>query len=138
MAQASGVCQTTLLGMLGPPDGAPNLGQGRRPALGVSCGGPLQPSRSGIGGADDGAIDDEIPTGIISGMKGRFTAIIEEAPEGGYWAICPEVPGANGQGETIIEAKKSLRDAIRLLFEDRVADARRGLPDEVIQTTVAV
>jgi predicted RNase H-like HicB family nuclease len=48
------------------------------------------------------------------------------------------VPGANGQGETIIEAKKSLRDAIRLLFEDRVADARRGLPDEVIQTTVAV
>jgi len=71
-------------------------------------------------------------------MKGRFTAIIEEAPEGGYWAICPEVPGANGQGGTIIEAKKSLRDAIRLLFEDRVADARRGLPDEVIQTTVAV
>ena len=31
-------------------------------------------------------------------MKGEFTAIIEEAPEGGFWAICPEVPGANGQG----------------------------------------
>ena len=29
-------------------------------------------------------------------MKGEFTAIIEPAPEGGYWAICPEVPGANG------------------------------------------
>jgi predicted RNase H-like HicB family nuclease len=71
-------------------------------------------------------------------MKGKFTAIIEAAPEGGYWAICPEVPGANGQGETIGEAKKSLRDAIRLLFEDRVADTRRGLPKEAIQTVVAV
>jgi predicted RNase H-like HicB family nuclease len=71
-------------------------------------------------------------------MKGKFAAIIEKAPGGGYWAICPEVPGANGQGETIAEAKKSLRDAIRLIFEDRVADARRGLPDEAIQCVVAV
>jgi hypothetical protein len=40
-------------------------------------------------------------------MKAEFTAIIEAAPEGGYWAICPEVPGANGQGETIEEAKNN-------------------------------
>ena len=32
-------------------------------------------------------------------MKGELTAIIEKAPEGGYLAIYPEVPGANGQGE---------------------------------------
>ena len=75
---------------------------------------------------------------MLSSMKGKFTAIIEEAPEGGYWAICPEVPGANGQGETVVEAKKSLREAIRLIFEDRVADARRGLPSDAIQTVVAV
>ena len=31
-------------------------------------------------------------------MKSEFTAIIESVPEGGYWAICPEVPGAKGQG----------------------------------------
>jgi predicted RNase H-like HicB family nuclease len=37
---------------------------------------------------------------------------IENAPEGGLWAICPEVPGANGQGETAEEAKNSLRQAI--------------------------
>ena len=43
-------------------------------------------------------------------MKGEFTAIIEEAPEGGFWAICPEVPGANGQGDSVEEAKnKSAR-----------------------------
>jgi predicted RNase H-like HicB family nuclease len=71
-------------------------------------------------------------------MKGEFTAIIEEAPEGGYWAICPEVPGANGQGNTLDEAKSSLRDAIKLIFEDRVEDVRRGLPEDAIQTVVAV
>ena len=65
-------------------------------------------------------------------------AIIEEAPGGGYWAICPEVPGANGQGETIAKAKNSLRHAIRLLFEDRVADAHCGLSEAAIQTTVTV
>ena len=75
---------------------------------------------------------------ILRPTKGEFTAIIEEAPEGGYWAICPEVPGANGQGETIEETKESLRDAIRLVLEDRVEDARRGLPGDAIQTVVAI
>lgn len=54
-------------------------------------------------------------------MKGEFTAIIEQADEGGYWAVCPEVPGANGQGETVEEAKESLTLAIRLVLEDRAA-----------------
>lgn len=71
-------------------------------------------------------------------MKGEFTAIIEAAPEGGFWAICPEVPGANGQGETIEEAKQSLKEAIQLIFMDRVEDAKRGLPDDAIQTVVAI
>lgn len=72
------------------------------------------------------------------GMKGEFTAIIEAAPDGGYWAICPEVPGANGQGDTVDEAKESLRAAIRLLFEDRIEDMTRGLPEDAIQTVVAL
>jgi predicted RNase H-like HicB family nuclease len=71
-------------------------------------------------------------------MKGEFTAVIEAAPEGGYWAICPEVPGANGQGETVEEAKASLRGAIRLILEDRLDDVRRGLPADAIQTVVDV
>ncbi len=83
-------------------------------------------------------VDGVRPLSILSSMKGKFSAIIEEAPEGGYWAICPEVPGANGQGETVAEAKASLRAAIRLIFEDRVEDARRGLPEDAIQTVVAV
>ena len=71
-------------------------------------------------------------------MKGEFTAIIESAPEGGYWAICPEVPGANGQGETVEEAKASLREAIQLISQDRLEDIKRGLPADAIQSVVAV
>jgi len=71
-------------------------------------------------------------------MKAGFTAIIEPAPEGGYWAICPEVPGANGQGETIKETKDNLRQAIELILEDRKADILRGLPEDAIQDTVMI
>ena len=71
-------------------------------------------------------------------MKAEFTAIIEVAPEGGYWAICPEVPGANGQGETIDEVKNSLRQAIQLILEDRKADILRGLPEDAIQDKVLI
>lgn len=71
-------------------------------------------------------------------MKSEFTAVIEEAPEGGFWAICPEIPGANGQGESIEEAKESLREAIELILEDRREDIFRGLPDDVIRDKVMV
>lgn len=71
-------------------------------------------------------------------MKAEFTAIIEPDPSGGFWAICPEVPGANGQGETIEETKESLRQAIELLLEDRTADILRGLPQDVIRDKVLI
>jgi predicted RNase H-like HicB family nuclease len=71
-------------------------------------------------------------------MKAEFTAIIEQAPEGGYWAICPEITGANGQGETIEEAKKNLKEAIELILEDRREDMFRGLPEEAIRDTITV
>ena len=66
-------------------------------------------------------------------MTAEVTAIIEPAPEGGYWAVCPEFPGANGSGETIGRARESLRQAIQLLIEDRLEDYCRGLPDEAIR-----
>lgn len=71
-------------------------------------------------------------------MKAEFTAIIERAPEGGYWTICPEIPGANGQGETIEEAKNSLRQAIELILEERKADILRGLPEDAILEKVLI
>ena len=85
-----------------------------------------------------GRIDLRPASDRFPAMKGEFTAIIEKAPEGGYWAICPEVSGANGQGDTVEEAKESLRGAIKLILEDRVEDMKRGLPDDAIQTIVAL
>ena len=71
-------------------------------------------------------------------MKGEFTAIIEPAAEGGFWAICPEVPGANGQGETLEETKENLRQAIEMILDDRTSDILRGLPQDAIRDTIAV
>jgi len=71
-------------------------------------------------------------------MKSEFTAIIESAPEGGYWAVCPEVPGANGQGETIEETRQSLIEAVELILEDRRTDFLRGLPEDAIQEKILV
>lgn len=65
-------------------------------------------------------------------MKAEFTATIESAPEGGFWAFCPEIPGANGQGETIEQTKESLKAAIEIIFEDRRADTLRGLSADAI------
>jgi predicted RNase H-like HicB family nuclease len=49
----------------------------------------------------------------------RFTAVVHrgEPEEGGFWATCLEVPGANGQGETREECLRSLAEAIQLLLE---------------------
>ncbi len=71
-------------------------------------------------------------------MKAELTAVIEPAPEGGWWAMCLEIPGANGQGETVEEAKDSLRAAIELIIEDRREDMLRGLPADAIQEAILV
>jgi predicted RNase H-like HicB family nuclease len=57
-------------------------------------------------------------------MRNEFTAVIERDGDR-YIAYCPEVPGANGQGRTKAEAKRSLADAIVLILEDRRADGLR-------------
>jgi len=70
-------------------------------------------------------------------MRNEFTAIIEKDGDW-YIAFCPEVPGANGQGQTKDEAKASLTDAIALILEDRRADALRGVPADAERGMVIV
>jgi len=55
----------------------------------------------------------------------KFTAIIHrgEPDEGGFWATCVEVPGANGQGETREECLASLSSAVRELLNLNLAEA---------------
>ncbi len=70
-------------------------------------------------------------------MHNEFTAIIENDGEW-YISYCPEVPGANGQGKTIEESKRSLAAAIALILEDRREDALRGLPEDAVREVIAV
>ena len=55
----------------------------------------------------------------------RFTAVFEEASEGGYVAYIEEIPGVNTQGETLEEARLNLREALELVLE-----VRRELAEE--------
>lgn len=71
-------------------------------------------------------------------MRNEFAAVIERASEGGYWSYCPEIPGANGQGETVDECRQNLREAIALILQDRREDGLRGLPEDAIRETVAL
>jgi len=71
-------------------------------------------------------------------MKNEFTAVIKAAEEGGYIAYCPEIAGANGQGETVEEAKESLRGAIAMILEYRREEYLRGVPEDAIREVVEV
>ena len=70
-------------------------------------------------------------------MSNQFSAVYEKD---GPWFIgyCLEVPGANGQGTTIEECRESLKEAIKLILEDRRSDAARAVPADAIQETIDV
>ncbi len=70
-------------------------------------------------------------------MTNEFTAVYEKD---GDWYIgyCPEVPGANGQGETLDECRESLIEAIRLVLQDRREQGLAGVPGDAIRETVTV
>ena len=70
-------------------------------------------------------------------MKNEFTSVIERDGEG-YIGYCAEIPGANGQGETIEECLQNLAEAIALILEDRRSDALRGVPEDAIRGTVSL
>ncbi|KKQ66932.1 MAG: hypothetical protein US86_C0002G0049 [Candidatus Daviesbacteria bacterium GW2011_GWA2_38_24] len=46
-----------------------------------------------------------------------FSVMYEEAPEGGYVAYAPSLPGCHTQGDTIEEAEKNIQEAIELYLE---------------------
>ena len=70
-------------------------------------------------------------------MHNEFTAIFEKDEEW-YIAYCPEIPGANGQGKTLDECRKSLSGAIALILEDRRNDVLRGVPENAIKEVVTI
>lgn len=59
----------------------------------------------------------------------RFTAILEQEPDGGFVVSVPALPGCISQGDTREEALANIRQAIQLYLEDCRA-AGETLPDE--------
>jgi predicted RNase H-like HicB family nuclease len=70
-------------------------------------------------------------------MRNEFTAIIEQ-DEDWFIAYCAEIPGANGQGRSKDEAKKSLAEAIELILDDRREEVLRGVPADAIKEVVSL
>ncbi len=79
--------------------------------------------------------------GEMEELLADLTAIIGGAPEGGFWAICPEIPGAKGQGETKGEAKENLRQMLGRggrCEKSGLAVGLRGLVAGAVQETISV
>ena len=71
-------------------------------------------------------------------MANAYTAIVEPAEEGGFWAYCLEVPAANGQGETIEETLEDLTAAIELALEFLRDEGLEQASPNAMRTTVTV
>ena len=55
----------------------------------------------------------------------NWTAVYQKVPQG-YVAWVEELPGANTQGETLLETKENLKEAITLVLEANRTISRRG------------
>ena len=58
-----------------------------------------------------------------------YSVFYEQAPEGGYVAFVPALPGCHTQGETLEEAEQNVRDAIALYLESLIAHGE-AIPEE--------
>ena len=60
----------------------------------------------------------------------EFTALLHEAEsdEGGFWATCLEVPGANGQGESREDCLQDPAAAVQLILDINEEEAFRVDP----------
>ena len=76
--------------------------------------------------------NDALCASVVEWATGSFVrndfTVVFERDGAWYVAYCPEIPGANGQGLTREEARRSLLDAIALILADRGAMASGAFP----------
>lgn len=58
-----------------------------------------------------------------------YSVFYEQAPEGGYVAFVPALPGCHTQGETLEETEHNVKEAIALYLESLVAHGE-AIPEE--------
>jgi predicted RNase H-like HicB family nuclease len=66
----------------------------------------------------------------------KLTAVFEPAKEGGYTCFVEEVPAAISQGDTLVEAKANLLDALKLVLECQRELAERDLSPDAVRETI--
>ena len=75
---------------------------------------------------------------ICGGNTMAFTAVFLEVPEG-YVGFVEELPGANTQGATLDEARRNLKESIRLVLEANRKFAEEAIDDKrVIREKIEV
>ena len=70
----------------------------------------------------------------------RYSVVVHQAEEGGFWVEVPALPGCYSQGESVEEALGNVLEAIELYLEV-LRDEGRDAPkddDVVFQVSVAV
>jgi predicted RNase H-like HicB family nuclease len=68
----------------------------------------------------------------------QLTAIFQQVPEG-YIAFIEELPGANTQGATMVEAKENLMEAIYLVLEaNREMTEKYIMGQDVMRQMIAI
>jgi predicted RNase H-like HicB family nuclease len=58
-----------------------------------------------------------------------YSVFYEQAPEGGYAAFVPALPGCHTQGENLEEAERNVKEAIALYLESLAAHGE-AIPEE--------
>lgn len=58
-----------------------------------------------------------------------YSVFYEQAPEGGYVAFVPALPGCHTQGETVEESERNIKEAIALYLESLAAHGE-AIPEE--------
>jgi len=75
---------------------------------------------------------------ICGGKAMAFTAVFLEVPKG-YVGFVEELPGANTQGATLDEARRNLKESIRLVLEANRKFAEEEIDDKrVIREKIEV
>ena len=71
-------------------------------------------------------------------MRNEFTAVIEQTDNGGFFAYCPEIPGARAAGKAKAETLQSLSDSIAVILKERREASLREVPNDALREEIVV
>lgn len=73
------------------------------------------------------------------GPSYQYTVFVEPCTEGGYFAVCPSLPGCHVQGDTLEETLSEMRAAMVAYLADLKAHGEPvPTPAQVTVTSIAV